>query len=166
MSQSRPDQAFRPARPRSRDLSTPQMRALRKELLLVRASVERAEMAASIIELRESVTHFSWLRFLVPGFGRAAASASNLGLGNMGTGFGNLLKQYPLLSSLVSFVVAKPLRDSIASAAKPVVKWGGLAFTAYEAWRVWQQMRRQRTGTAGTDTRARRAASDEDDLTG
>jgi hypothetical protein len=161
MSQPRPDQAFRPTRPRSRDLSTPQMRALRKELLLVRASVERAEMAASMIELRESVTHFSWLRLLVPGFGRAATGASNLS--GMSAGLGNLLKQYPLLSSLVSFVVAKPLRDSIASAAKPVVKWGGLAFTAYEAWRVWQQMRRQRTGA---DARTRRAASDEDDLTG
>ncbi len=163
MSQLRPDQAFRPTRPHSRDLSTPQMRALRKELLLVRASVERAEMAVSIIELRESVTHFSWLRFLVPGFGRAAASASGStgAMGALGGGFGNLLKQYPLLSSLISLVVAKPLRDGIASAAKPVVKWGGLAFTAYEAWRVWQQMRRQRD--VGT---ARRAASEEDDLTG
>ncbi len=162
MSQLRPDQAFRPARPHSRDLSTPQMRALRKELLLVRASVERAEMTASIIELRETVTHFSWLRFLVPGFGRAAASASR-STGAFGSGLSSLLKQYPILSSLVSFVVAKPLRDGIASAAKPVVKWGGLAFTAYEAWRVWQQMRRHRDGG---DLQARRAASDEDDLTG
>ncbi|HEV3429440.1 MAG TPA: DUF3318 domain-containing protein [Paraburkholderia sp.] len=161
MSQLRPDQAFRPTRPH-RDLSTPQMRALRKELLLVRASVERAEMAASIIELRETVTHFSWLRFLVPGFGRVAASASSGTMGALGGGLGNLLKQYPLLSSLVSFVVAKPLRDGIASAAKPVVKWGGLAFTAYEAWRVWQQIRGQRDGAA----RTRRAASEEDDLTG
>ncbi|WP_322049126.1 DUF3318 domain-containing protein [Paraburkholderia sp. J67] len=162
MSQLRPDQAFRPSRPRSRDLSTPQMRALRKELLLVRASVERAELAASVIELRETVTQFSWLRFLVPGFGRAAANASGT-MGALGGGLGNLLKQYPLLSSLASLVLAKPLRDSIASAAKPVVKWGGLAFTAWEAWRVWQQMRRQR-GSA--DTRTRRASSDEDDLTG
>ncbi|WP_027817795.1 DUF3318 domain-containing protein [Paraburkholderia bannensis] len=162
MSQLRPDQAFRPTRPHSRDLSTPQMRALRKELLLVRASVERAELAASVIELRETVTHFSWLRFLVPGFGRVAASASG-STSAFSSGLSSLLKQYPILSSLVSFVVAKPLRDGIASAARPVVKWGGLAFTAYEAWRVWQQIRGQRDGA---DVRTRRAGREEDDLTG
>ncbi|NLP62173.1 DUF3318 domain-containing protein [Paraburkholderia sacchari] len=156
MSQPRSDNAFRPSRTRSRDLSTPQLRALRKELLIVRASVERAEMAASVVELRETITHFSWLRFLVPGFG-------NVGASRMGAGFGNLLKQYPLLSSLASIVLAKPLRDSVASAAKPVVKWGGLALTAWEAWRVWQQVRRQRGAPTGS---ARRYASEEDDITG
>ncbi|MFP6558176.1 DUF3318 domain-containing protein [Paraburkholderia sp. B3] len=137
MNQSKPDNAFRPARPRSHDLSTPQLRALRKELLIVRASVERAEMAETIVELRERATHFSWLRFLVPGFSRAGGAVS------AGAGIGNLLKQYPLLSSLVSLVVAKPLRSRLVSAARPIIKWGGLAFTAWEAYRVWQQMRRQ-----------------------
>lgn len=143
---------------RSRDLSTPQLRALRKELLIVRASVERAEMASSVIELREAVTHFSWLRFLVPGF-----SGASTGVGRAGAGLGNLLKQYPLLSSVVSLVLAKPLRESVASAARPVVKWGGLALTAWEAWRIWQQVRRQR-GAPNVGTR--RYASEEDDITG
>lgn len=137
MTQTRPDTAFRPARPRPRDLSAPQLRELRKELLIVRASVERAEMTEAIVELRETVTHISWLRFLVPGFARGASVAS------VGSGLGNLLKQYPMLSSLVSLVVAKPLRSTVLSAARPLVKWGGLAFTAWEAYRVWQQMRRQ-----------------------
>ncbi|WP_322056861.1 DUF3318 domain-containing protein [Paraburkholderia sp. J63] len=157
MSQPRPDNAFRPARKRTRDLSTPQLRALRKELLIVRASVERAEMAASVVELRHAVTNFSWLRFLVPGFGRAAS------VGRAGAGLGTLLKQYPLLSSIASLVLAKPLRESVVSAARPVVKWGGLALTAWEAWRIWQQVRRQR----GTQNGAvRRYVSDEDDITG
>jgi hypothetical protein len=156
MNQPRPDNAFRPTHTRTRELTTPQLRALRKELLLVRASVERAEMSASVTELRAAVTHFSWLRFLVPGFGRA-------NVGSAGVGIGKLLKEYPLLSSLASIVLAKPLRESITSAARPVVKWGGLAFTVWEAWRIWQQVRQQRNGANG---RARRYASDEDDITG
>jgi hypothetical protein len=159
MSQPRPDTAFRPSRHRSHDLSTPQLRSLRKELLIVRASVERAEMAESLVELRETTKNLSWLRFVVPGFTRAGSG----GGGSVGAGLGNLLKQYPLLSSLVSLIVAKPLRSSIASAAGPVVKWGGLAFTAWEAYRVWQQVRRQRDASAGSTGRD---SSDEDDLTG
>ena len=158
MSQPRPDTTFRPTRYRSHDLSTPQLRALRKELLLVRAAVERAEMAESLVELRSAVTTFSWLRFVVPGFGRGGKGAS--GVGNS---LGGLLKQYPLLSSLVSLIVAKPLRTSIVTVARPVIKWGGLAFTAWEAYRVWQQVRRQ-GGASGRQ--ASRNASDEDDLTG
>jgi len=158
MNQSRPDTAFRPSRGRSHDLSTPQLRALRKELLLVRASVERAEMAEALVDIRATVTNFSWLRFVVPGFGRPGGAG-----GGVASGLGSLLKEYPLVSSLVSLIVAKPLRTSIVSAARPVIKWGGLAFTAWEAYRVWQQVRRQRSATANPPARAR---SDEDDLTG
>lgn len=136
MSRPRPDTAFRPARPRSHDLSTPQLRALRKELLIVRASVERAEMTSAVIELRESVTRFNWLRFLVPGFGHSHGKG-------LGAGLGNLLTQYPLLSSLVSLIVAKPLRGRVFKAARPILKWGTVAFTAWEVWRAWQQTRRQ-----------------------
>ncbi|MCX5542368.1 DUF3318 domain-containing protein [Paraburkholderia sp. CNPSo 3076] len=156
MNQPRPDTAFRPRRGRTHDLSTPQLRALRKELLLVRASVERAEMAEAIVDIRATVTNFSWLRFVVPGFGRSGA-------GGVASGLGSLLKEYPLVSSLISLIVAKPLRTSIVSAARPVIKWGGLAFTAWEAYRVWQQVRRQRGASANTPARDR---SDEDDLTG
>ena len=45
MSQSRSDTAFRNKRHPSKDLSAPHLRALRKELLLVRADVERVELA-------------------------------------------------------------------------------------------------------------------------
>ncbi|SDC28718.1 DUF3318 domain-containing protein [Paraburkholderia lycopersici] len=160
MSQPQPDTAFRPRRNnRSRDLSAPQLRALRKELLLVRASVERAEMAEALVELRSTVNNLSWLRFIVPGFGHAGAS----GGAGVAAGLGSLLKQYPLLSSLISLIVAKPLRASVVSAARPVIKWGGLAFTAWEAYRVWQQVRRQRSTSPG---RPPRDSSDEDDLTG
>jgi hypothetical protein len=154
MSRPRPDTAFRPARPRSHDLSTPQLRALRKELLIVRAGVERAEMATAIVELRQTVTRFSWLGFLVPGFGRSR----NPGVG---AGIGNLLKQYPLLSSLISLVLAKPLRGRVFSAARPIIKWGGLAFAAWEVWRAWQQVRRQDGQSTRGDSPAPETAADD-----
>ncbi|WP_322107175.1 DUF3318 domain-containing protein [Paraburkholderia sp. J41] len=162
MSQPRLDTTFRQTRPRPHDLSTPQLRALRKELLLVRASVERAEMAEALLEVRTAVTNFSWLRFLVPGFAGSRGGGIG-GLGGMGASLGMLLKQYPILSSLASIVLAKPLRSSIASAARPAIKWGGLAFTAWEAYRVWQQMRRQRDPASN---RPRRNAVDDGDFTG
>src|SRR3954447_23091192 len=68
MSHSYSSTAYRNKRQPARDLSAPQLRELRKELLLVRADVERMEFAQATLELREAVTHFSWLKFIVPGF--------------------------------------------------------------------------------------------------
>lgn len=108
----------------------------------MRAEVERAELAEAVIDLRHAVTQFSWLKFLVPGF-----AGLRSGIGG-GSGIAGLLKQYPLLSSLVSMLLAKPLRKTVFSVAKPLVKWGGLAFTGWEAFRVWQQVKRQNSGGA------------------
>src|SRR5580704_7275327 len=99
MSQSHLDTAFRNKRHQARDLSAPHLRALRKELLLVRADVERMELAQATIELRQAVTHFSWLKFLVPGFGgMRTGSGQKSSFINAGS-IGALLKQYPFISS-------------------------------------------------------------------
>ncbi|RAS22835.1 DUF3318 domain-containing protein [Paraburkholderia bryophila] len=142
MSQIHSDTAFRNKRHQAKDLSAPHLRALRKELLMVRADVERMELAQATIELRQAVTHFSWLKFLVPGFsnmrpGRGSKS-SFLNTANLGT----LLKEYPLISSIASMVLAKPLRATLAAGAKPALKWGSLALAGWEAYRIWQQMKR------------------------
>jgi len=135
MSHPTPDTTFRPPRPRTRDLSTPQLRALRKELLLVRASVERAEMAEAVLELRETATRLKWLRLVATGFGHAG--------GRGGGVLGMVLKQYPLLASLASALFAKPVRKRLGRAIVPALKWGSLAFAAWEAWRVWKGIRRE-----------------------
>ncbi|MEC5407791.1 DUF3318 domain-containing protein [Paraburkholderia sp. MPAMCS5] len=141
MSQSHSSTAYRNKRQPAKDLSAPHLRALRKELLLVRADVERMELAQATIELRESVTHFGWLKFIVPGFGGLRMGrGSKARFVNAGT-IGALLKQYPVISSIVSMVFAKPLRATVAAGAKPALKWGGLAFAAWEAYRVWQQIK-------------------------
>ncbi|MDE1183419.1 DUF3318 domain-containing protein [Paraburkholderia sp.] len=137
MSNPYPDNAYRTRRHAPKDLSAPHMRALRKELLLVRADVERMELAQATVELREAVTHFSWLKFLVPGFAGARMGTKS---GSM-AGFGALLKEYPLISSLASMALAKPLRSTVAAGAKPALKWGSLALAAWEGYRIYKQVR-------------------------
>jgi hypothetical protein len=141
MSQSHSDTAFRNTRQRAKDLSTPQLRRLRKELLLVRADVERVELVQATYELRQAVTHFSWLKFLIPGFGGiSVGKGSKASLLNAGT-IGALLKQYPFISSIASMVLAKPLRATVVAGAKPALKWGSLGLAAWEAYRIWRQMK-------------------------
>ena len=120
MSPSHPDTAFRSKRPTARDLSAPHLRALRKELLLVRADVERMELAQATVDLRQAVSHFSWLKFIVPGFAGGMPWGRRRGAA---AGIGALLKEYPLISSIVSLVLAKPIRATVFGAAKPVLKW-------------------------------------------
>ncbi|SIO68286.1 DUF3318 domain-containing protein [Paraburkholderia phenazinium] len=146
MSSRHPDTAFRNKRPAARDLSAPHLRALRKELLLVRSEVERMELAQAAVELRQAVTHFSWIKFIVPGF--AGGMRWNKARGAT-AGISALLKEYPLVSSIVSMLLAKPLRATVAATAKPVLKWGSLGLAAWEAYRVWQQMKSDSGRTKG-----------------
>ncbi|MEX3809355.1 DUF3318 domain-containing protein [Paraburkholderia sp. BR13439] len=165
MSPSRPDTAFRNKRHPSKDLSAPHLRALRKELLLVRADVERVELAQAAFELRQAVTHFSWLKFVIPGFGGVRVGkgpkASVLNAGTIGA----LLKHYPFISSIVSLLLAKPLRATVIRSARPTLKWGGLALGAWEAFRIWQQMKNESAAAraaAGAPATAQSAAEQAD----
>jgi hypothetical protein len=156
---SQHDETFRaPKRDKMQKLRTPHMRALRKELLIARADVERMELRQATHDLRESVTHFSFLRFLMPGGGnrrrsqRGASSGGGIGnlLGSLlggGGGIGVLFKQYPIIGSLASLVLTKPVRTTVLKTAKPALKWGGLGLAAWEGWRIYQQMK---SGTAET----------------
>jgi hypothetical protein len=134
------------------------MRALRKELLIARADVERMELRQATHDLRDSVTHFSFLRFLMPGGGnrrRVKRGASSGGIGNLlgsvlggGGGIGVLFKQYPIIGSIASLVLTKPVRTTVLKGAKPALKWGGLGLAAWEAWRIYQQMKTNSTETS------------------
>lgn len=150
MSQPRPDTAFRNTRHQVKDLSAPHLRALRKELLLVRADVERMEFAQATIELRQAVKHFSWLKFILPGFGGirmgSGSKASFLNAGSIGA----LVKQYPLISSVASLLLAKPLRATLAAGAKPALKWGSIALAGWEAYRIWKQIKKDSTASANS----------------
>jgi hypothetical protein len=154
MSHVHPDATFRRQHKSTKDLSTPQLRALRKELLIVRADVERMELAQATTDLRQAVIHFSWLKFVLPGFASMRWGAR----GAASKGIGTLLKQYPLISSLVSLLLARPLRTSVVATAKPVLKWGSLALGVWEAYRIWQQVRRETGGSTGKSGGSRAGA--------
>jgi hypothetical protein len=64
-------------------------------------------------------------------------------------GIGSLLKEYPLISSIASMLLAKPLRATVVASAKPVLKWGSLGLAAWEAYRIWQQMKNESRRTTG-----------------
>jgi hypothetical protein len=138
-------------------LSTPHMRALRKELLIARADVERMELAQASADLRYKVKHFSVLNLLMPGRGRRGRGTSGGGFMSRVSGLGGLfntgtlsllLKQYPVVGSLASLVLAKPVRTRLLASAKPLLKWGGLGFLGWEAYRVWQQMKSSPANTS------------------
>jgi hypothetical protein len=133
------------------------MRALRKELLIARADVERMEIAQASADLRHSVTHFSFLKFLLPrrvGFGRSRPAAGGGSIASMlsgllsGGGVSSMLRQYPIIGSLVSLVLTKPVLGKLARGAKPALKWGGLGLLVWEGFRVWQQMKTTSTETS------------------
>ncbi|WP_334044757.1 DUF3318 domain-containing protein [Burkholderia ambifaria] len=127
--------------------SASQHRALRKELLILRSEVERLELAEAAADVRHAVTRFSWLKVFIPGLsgGTFGQSAKNLN-----ASLGHLVNQYPMLSSLASLVLAKPVRSLLRASAGPALKWGTVGFAAWEVYRIWKQSREER-GTAVND---------------
>lgn len=155
---SQHDDTFKPPRrDKMQKLRTPHMRALRKELLIARADVERMELRQATYDLRSSVTHFSFLRFLMPGggsrrWGKRGASSGGIGgvLSSLlaSGNFGMLFKRYPIIGSIASLVLTKPVRTKLLRNAKPLLKWGGLGLAGWEAWRIYQQMKSTTTETS------------------
>ncbi|MGS0896268.1 DUF3318 domain-containing protein [Burkholderia stagnalis] len=144
MSQNVTGNSRRPPSSRS-NWSAAQQRALRKELLILRSEVERLELAEASAEMRHAVMRFSWLKMFVPGLsaGKFGQSAKNLN-----ASLGNLVNQYPMLSSLTSLVLAKPVRSLLRKSAVPALKWGTLGFAAWEVYRIWKQSRDEREDAA------------------
>lgn len=141
MSQNPPESAVRRKRTFSKDLSAPQLRAVRKEILLLRADVERAELRQATADLRRNVSNFSWLKMLVPGFGFTQRGGSGKGIN---ASLSELVARYPLVSSIASMVLAKPLRSALKAGVKPALKWGGLGLALWEAYRIWRQIKQNK----------------------
>jgi hypothetical protein len=115
--------------------------AIRKEILLLRCDLERMEITEASAELRSRFAHFGWLKMLVPRFGPRGGVA----------GFSHLLKDYPLVSSLASLALANGPRIKSLKRLKPVLKFGAVAFAAWQAVKLWQ---------AATSSPTRDSASD------
>lgn len=135
-----------------REMSTPQLRAVRKELLLLRADVERAEFVKARTELSKTFTSFGWLKMLVPGFVARKAKGSGKGIN---ASLSELVANHPLASSLASMILAKPLRAVLKAGAKPLLKWGTLGAAGFAAYRLWTQIARRNHDEAGGDDDAK-----------
>jgi hypothetical protein len=142
MSQNPPDSPTRRKRTHSKDLSAPQLRAVRKEILLLRAEVERAELRQASADLRHNVSNFSWLKLMLPSLGLKLRGGSGKGLNAT---ISQLVAQYPLVGSIASMLLAKPLRGLLKASVKPTLKWGALGLALWETYRIWRQVKQSKT---------------------
>ncbi len=114
-----------------RDASTPQLRTVRKELLLLRAEVERSEFMRARAELHAKLEGFGWVKLLLP-FSSTKPRAPGKGFSAKLTELVN----HPLVGTLVSMLVAKPLRSKLAAGSKPLLKWGAVGAAAWTGYRL------------------------------
>ncbi len=98
---------------------------LRKQMLLMRAAVERVELAQHVLDVRQAATVSAIVRNAMPG-DRSRSLASRA--------FG-LLTRYPFAASAAS-VVASRFKLPLLTFA---TKWGGFATIGYKLWDSWKK---------------------------
>jgi hypothetical protein len=144
MSQSTSPNAAPRERSPVRNPSSPQMRAVRKELLLLRAEVERADFVRARVELRTSLERFGWLKLFLPRFSSVRTKGSGKSVSDW--------LNHPLVGSLASLLLAKPLRSTLAAGAKPLLKWGTLGAVAWAGFRLLARtIRREHGGSEASN---------------
>ena len=103
---------------------------LRKQMLLMRAAVERVELSQHVLELRRAATVSAIVRNAMPG-DRTRSLASRAF---------DLIKQYPFLASATSLIASRFKLPIF----KLATKWGGAATVAYKLWGLWQKLQASR----------------------
>ena len=98
---------------------------LRKQMLLMRAAVERVELAHHILEVRQAATISAIVRNAMPG-DRTRSLASRAF---------DVIKRYPFITSATSLLAARFKFPVLAAATK----WGGAATVGYKLWELWQK---------------------------
>lgn len=98
---------------------------LRKQMLLMRAAVERVELSQHLLELRRAATLSAIVRNAMPG-DRTRTLASRAF---------DLIKRYPFLASATSLVASRFKLPIL----KLATKWGGAATVIYKLWGLWQK---------------------------
>lgn len=107
---------------------------LRKQMLLMRAAVERVELAQHLDDVRRAATLSAIFRNAMPNDRTRGLAARVV----------ELVKRYPFIVSAGSLIAARfPI-----PILKRVVKWGGVATLGYRLWLLWQNRNsdRQRPG--------------------
>ncbi|MCI3205603.1 DUF3318 domain-containing protein [Pandoraea capi] len=127
----------RPRRPRQSRRSRHDLLAIRKELVLTRIAVERAELIQASHVTRERLRNFRWVRYLLPG---GLANFSGLGgLANSGLKLGGLLERYPLVSSVASIALTGLSHTPVGRIARRGLKWGTLGVLAWQGVKLWHE---------------------------
>lgn len=96
---------------------------LRKQLLVMRAAIERIELAAHMDDLRRAATLSAIFRNALPS-DKTRGYASQLF---------ELIKRHPGLASAASLIAAR-FKFPIVGVA---VKWGGIAVLGHRLWKLW-----------------------------
>lgn len=105
---------------------------LRKQMLLMRAAVERVELAQHLDDVRRAATVSAIMRNAMP-TDRTRGLAARIV---------ELAKRYPVVTSAASLIASRfPI-----PILKRAVKWGGAAALGYRLWMLWQKHRREQHG--------------------
>ena len=134
--------------------------AIRKELVLTRIAVERAELIQVTHNTRERLRNFRWMRYLLPGGLSKLSGLGGLGgLAGSGLKLGGLLERYPLVSSVASIAITGLSHTPVGRVVRRGLKWGGLGVLAYQGLKMWQQSSKAPAETANKSTDASTQAS-------
>lgn len=143
--------------------------AIRKELVLTRIAVERAELIQVTHNTRERLRNFRWVRYLLPGGLSKLTGLGGLGgLAGSGLKLGGLLERYPLVSSVASIALTGLSHTPVGRVVRRGLKWGGLGVLAYQGLKMWQQSTKapgDTTDTASTADRSANARADKSSTT-
>ena len=115
---------------------------LRKQMLLMRAAVERVELAHHVLDVRRAATVSAIVRNAMPG-DRTRSVASRAF---------EVIKRYPFITSATSLLAARFKFPILAAATK----WGGAATIGYKLWELWQKNHDGRSGALRATRRLRR----------
>ncbi|WP_301233978.1 DUF3318 domain-containing protein [Pandoraea cepalis] len=150
----------RPRRTRPSRRSRHDLLAIRKELVLTRIAVERAELIQAAHVTRERLRNFRWVRYLLPGGLAKFAGLGGLGgLANSGLKLGGLLERYPLVSSVASLALTGLSHTPVGRVVRRGLKWGGLGVLAWQGIKLWQDSTKPPTPQADAPNAARATAA-------
>lgn len=98
---------------------------LRKQMLMMRAAVERVEVAQHVLDVRRAATISAIVRNALPGNRSRSLASRAL----------ELLKRYPFAASAVPLVASRFKLPIL----KLATKWGGAATVIFKLWTLWQR---------------------------
>ncbi|BBE08719.1 Uncharacterized protein MCB1EB_0558 [Mycoavidus cysteinexigens] len=105
-------------------------RVMRKELLLLRAEVERAELVEAAAALHNKFSYFSWLKGFLP-LPTTVNAAPIKDIKDF------VPRAYTTLKSAMSLLL---LLRPILRNARPLAKWTTIGVAAWKGVRLWRRM--------------------------